>query len=235
MGHSGVPFFLYIPRKTPLADRVNPARHYADWYMADNSFEIDGFVAQREELERLLTTDPKMEKRLQKIIRKVLMEVRKEVSESAKTVLKSDPRQAYKAVKTAVYRQILGGSVSILSKRRKSTQFSAYEPVRKLQPKQRGGNRRVRSKRTWDIQHYAGPDRAFILRFVNGGTLGRAVDFNYDENRRADKWNKHPNTGFRGRIAPRNFFGNVSHRAMRGASAHLQQLIDQLIREEFNK
>lgn len=205
--------------------------------MADNSFEIDGFVAQREELERLLTTDPKMEKRLQKIIRKVLMEVRKAVANAAQqpSVMKSDPRQAYKAVKTAVYRQILGGSVSILNKRKRSTQFSAYEPPRKLRPGQRGGNRRARSQRTWDIQHYAGSDRAFILRFVNGGTLGRAVDFNYDENRRASKWNRHPNTGYRGRIAPRNFFGNVSHRAMRGASAHLQQLIDQLIREEFNK
>ena len=222
-------------KNTPPADRVNPARHYADWYMADNSFEIDGFVAQREELERLLTTDPKMEKRLQKIIRKVLMEVRKEVSESAKTALKSDPRQAYKAVKTAVYRQILGGSVSILNKRKRSTQFSAYEPPRKLRPGQRGGNRRARSQRTWDVTHYAGQDRAFILRFVNSGTDRREIGFTPNENRRADRWNKHPNTGFRGRIAPRNFFGNVSHRAMRGASAHLQQLIDQLIREEFNK
>ena len=204
--------------------------------MADNSFEIDGFVAQREELEKLLTTDPKMEKRLQKIIRKVLMEVRKEVAESANTVLKRDPRQAYKAVKTAVYRQILGGSVSILNKRKRSTQFSAYEPIRKngLQVNSVYGDR-VRSKRTWDITHYAGPDRAFILRFVNAGTQVRGINFTYEESRKVDKWNKHPNTGFRGRIAPRNFFGNVSHRAMRGASAHLQQLIDQLIREEFNK
>lgn len=224
-----------VNEKHPSSGRVNPARHYADWYMADNSFEIDGFVAQREELERLLTTDPKMEKRLQKIIRKVLMEVRKEVSESAKTVMKSDLRQAYKAVKTAVYRQILGGSVSILSKRRKSTQFSAYEPVRKLQPKQRGGNRRVRSKRTWDIQHYAGSDRAFVLRFLNAGTQDRYAGYGRNKGGAEETALRTGGRGFRGRIAPRNFFGNVSHRAMRGASAHLQQLIDQLIREEFNK
>lgn len=201
--------------------------------MAEN-LEIDGLVKQRQELERLLMTDRGMEKKVQKIVRTVLSHVRKDVSNAARGSIKNDPRQAYKAVKTAVYRQILGGSVSILNKKKRATQFSAYEPPRKLRPKQRGGNRVPRSERTNDLLHYAGSDRAFVLRFLNQGTNPRTIkDFKYDKNRKADKWNKHPNTGFRGRIAPRNFFGSASHAAMRKAVAEFQQLIDELIKQEL--
>ena len=204
------------------------------WCMADN-IEIDGLVKQRQELERLLMSDPKMEKNVQKIIRTVLTHVRKDVANAAKGAMKSDPRQAYKAVKTAVYRQILGGNVSILNKKKRGTQFSAYEPPRKLRQGQRGGNRRARSQRTYDLIHYAGPDRAFVLRFINGGTPGdrNLRNFRYDEDRKADKWNKHPNTGYRGHIAARNFFGQVSHASMRKASEELTQLIDELIKQEL--
>lgn len=200
--------------------------------MADN-IEIDGLVAQREELEQLMTSNPAMEKKLQGAIRKVLMEVRKAVITAAKQpdVMKSDPRQAYKAVKTTVYRQILGGSVSILRKSRGGTQFSNYEPPRN--PSHRGGNRRTRSNRTSDLIHYAGPSRNFVLRFLNAGTVGRSVEFSYNESRKVDKWNKHPNTGNRGRIKPRNFFGNSSHKAMRKAADQLTQLIDQIIKQEL--
>lgn len=202
--------------------------------MADN-LEIDGLVKQRQELERLLMTDRGMEKKVQKIVRTVLSHVRKDVSNAARGSIKNDPRQAYKAVKTAVYRQILGGSVSILNKKKRATQFSAYEPPRKLRPKQRGGNRRPRSQRTNDLIHYAGPDRAFVLRFINQGTPGdrNLRNFEYNKNRKADKWNKHPNTGYRGHIKPRNFFGPASHAAMRKAVAEFQQLIDELIKQEI--
>ncbi|MBR4649434.1 MAG: hypothetical protein IKO67_04715, partial [Bacteroidaceae bacterium] len=152
--------------------------------MADLSgpFEVDGLVKQREDLERLLMSNPAMEKKVQGLIRKVLMAARREIGKSI-PFKDGDPRQAYKAVKTAVYRQILGGNVSILNKRKRGTQFSAYEPPRTLKPGQRGGNRRPRSQRTWDLVHYAGPDRGFVLRFLNAGTQARAVNFTYDENR----------------------------------------------------
>jgi hypothetical protein len=69
---------------------------------------------------------------------------------------------------------------------------------------------------------------------LNQGTNPRVIkDFKYDENRKVDKWNKHPNTGFRGRIAPRNFFSLTSHSAMRKASEELTQLMDQLIKQEM--
>lgn len=214
--------------------------------MADitGNIEVDGLVKQREELERLMMGNPQMEKRVQKIIRKVLMQARREIGDGIR-FKHGDPRQAYKAVKTAVYRQILGGSVSILRKRRAGTQFSAYEPPRTLRAGQRGGNRRPRSQRTDDLIHYAGPDRGFVLRFLNAGAQGRAIKFRYDEAREhvhrgsqggnKKKYGETINTGYRGNIEPRNFFGQLAPSAMNRAADQLTKLIDDMIKQEFNK
>lgn len=199
----------------------------------DSNLEIDGLVKQREELEKLMMSNPDMEKKVQGLIRKVLMEVRRHMGDAAKSAMKSDPRQAYKAVKTAVYRQILGGSVSILNKKKPGVKFSDYEPVRTLRPGQRGGNRRTRSDRTRDLIKYAGSDRAFVLRFINQGTQDRGVDFTFVEGRKQTQTNKHPNTGNRGRIRARNFFGNRSQREMENAANNLHRLIDELIKNEL--
>ena len=191
--------------------------------MADISgqFQVDGLVKQRKELEQMLSSNPDMEKRLQKVIRKVLMQARKQVSQSAQGAMKSDPRQAYKAVKTAVYRRILGGSVSLLNKRRAGAPGN-YEPPRTLQPKQRGGNRVKRGQRTQQVMSYQGADRAFILRFINQGTSQRI----------AGTRGGHL-TGNRGSIAARNFFSTSSHRALQQAAADLDKMIDDMIKKEF--
>ena len=209
--------------------------------MADiaGQFEVDGIVKQREELERLMMGNPQMEKRVQKLIRKVLMAARREIAKSASASMKADPRKAYKAVKTAVYRQILGGSASILNKR--SVKFDNYEPPRTLKPGQRGGNRRPRSQRSERMLHYAGDSRAMVLRWLNGGTSGRYIQFTVDSNRTrvkrgsqgGSKYGKTINTGRRGNIAPRNFFGSSSHSAMRKAADQLSILIDQMIKKEI--
>lgn len=187
--------------------------------MADitGQFEVDGIVKQREELERLMMSNPQMEKQVQKLIRKVLMTARREVAKSASASMKADPRKAYKAVKTAVYRQILGGSVSILNKRRAGASGS-YEPPRKLQPGQRGGNRLQRSSRTQQLMSYQGASRAFVLRFINQGTTKRETRY-----------------GNRGSIAARNFFSSSSQRAIQQAAAELDNLIDKMIKQTFNK
>ena len=195
-------------------------------------FTIDGLVKQREDLERLMMSNPAMEKKVQGLIRKVLMVARREIGKGIQ-FKHGDPRQAYKAVKTSVYRQILGGNVSILNKR-SAAKFSSYEPPRTLNPSKPGGNRRPRSQRTWDLVHYAGPDRGFVLRFLNAGTQARAVNFTYDENRVGTRWNKHPNTGYRGRIKPRNFFGSASQQALNRAADQLTKLIDDLIKQELS-
>lgn len=193
--------------------------------MADitGNIEVDGLVKQREELERMMMGNPQMEKRVQKLIRKVLMTVRRAVAQQSKGAMKSDPRQAYKAVKTAVYRQILGGSVSILNKRRAGAPGS-YEPPRKLRPGQRGGNRVPRGQRTDTVMHYYGADRAFILRFLNAGTADR------EAGTRGGRLG-----GNRGAISARNFFSSSSHRAMQQAADQLTKLIDDMIKQEFNK
>ena len=199
------------------------------------AFEVDGLVKQREELESLISTDPAMEKRLQKVIRKVLMAARKTVMDSIQ-FKHGDPREARKAVKTAVYRRILGGSVSLLNKRRAGAAGN-YEPPRKGSSG-RGGNRRHRSQDTQRMMRYQGADRAFILRFLNQGTAGRNIE-NFATNPKreewpsVEKWNKHPNTGNRGSIAARNFFSSSSHRALQQAAAELDKLIDDMIKKEF--
>ena len=207
----------------------------------DSNLEIDGLVKQREELEKLMMSNPAMEKKVQGLIRKVLMEARKEIG-SGIQFKHGDPRQAYKAVKTAVYRQILGGSVSILNKRRAGTPGN-YEPPRTLRPGQRGGNRRTRSDRTQQIMNYDGSSRSFVLRFLNQGTQGRSIEFRYDAAREnvkrgsqggnVSKYGKTTNTGRRGNIAPRNFFGQLAPRAMDKAAENLTNLIDELIKNEL--
>ena len=212
--------------------------------ISGDNFEVDGFVAQRKELEALLMSNPEMEKRVQGLIRKVLLAARRTVAQAAQGKMRSDPRQAYKAVRTTVYRRILGGNVNILNKRRAGGSGN-YEPQRTLRPGQRGGNRRSRSQRTRALQGYQGSDRGFILRFLNAGTEGRAIEFKYDEAREnvkrgsqggdKKKYGKTINTGYRGNIAPRNFFGQRSHREMEAAASNLEKMIDDLIKEELNK
>lgn len=209
----------------------------------DSSFDVDGLVEQRKELDRLLLKNPAMEKKLQGLIRKVLMQVRRAIQGSIK-FKHGDPRQAYKAVRTTVYRRILGGNVNILNKR-KAGASGSYEPPRTLRPGQRGGNRRSRSQRTRALQGYQGSDRGFILRFLNAGTQGRAIRFTVDPAREhvnrgsqggdRRKYGKTINTGYRGNIAPRNFFGQRSHSEMEAAAANLEKMIDDLIKEELNK
>ena len=192
--------------------------------MADISgaFEVDGIVRQKQELESLLMSNPQMEKKVQGLIRKVLLVARKQISDAAKGEMKSDPRQAYKAVKSAVYRQILGGNVSILNKRKAGTRgpvppvYHALEHRTNSKGNHRGGNRMPRSRRTEDLLTYQGSDRGFILRFLNAGTSDR-------ESR----------VGNRGAIAPRAFFANSSHTAMRKAAEQLDTLIQDLIKKEL--
>lgn len=193
-------------------------------YMANNgNIEVDGFVKQRKELEKLMMSNPAMEKKVQGLIRKVLLAARREVSKAAQqpSVMMSDPRHAYKAVKTSVYRRILGGSVSLYNRRHARAE-STYEPPRKLKPGQRGGNRMPVSERTKQVMSYEGADRAFILRFLNQGTSNRMAGS------RGGALH-----GNRGSIRARNFFSSGSRTAMQKAADELATLIDDLIKNEI--
>ena len=195
--------------------------------MADinGAFEVDGLVKQKEALESLMMSNPAMEKKVQGLIRKVLIAARREVAKAAQqpSVMKSDPRQAYKAVKSAVYKRILGGSISILN-RKNAKCGGTYEPPRRgtKDPFGRGGNRVPRGQRTQQVMSYQGAERAFILRFMNAGTDVR------DAGTRGGRL-----SGNRGRIAPRNFFATSSHTAMMKAAEQLTILIDDMIKNEI--
>ena len=199
-----------------------------------DNFQTEGFVEQRKELDRLMMSNPAMEKKVQGLIKNVLGEVRKSMTQAAKDAMNEDPRRASNAVRMMVYKRILGGNVNILRKRRASGGGGSYTPTRTLKSGQRGGNRRARSERTMKLESYTGSDRGFVLRFLNAGTEDRVVNFTPHENRKPNKWNKNPNTGFRGRIAPRNFFGDRSHQEMEKAAQNLERLIDELIKQEIS-
>ena len=205
--------------------------------MAQSTITIQGGDALERKIEQLKTQGTGFEKRLRSAIRKILGEVRASLSNDAKTGLgmKSDPRHAYKAVRYAVYKKILGGQENIITPRRAGSGISGYEPVRKGSMG-RGGNRRTRSERTKQLMGYEGRDRGFILRFLNDGMTKknpRTIRFTPNERRKVDKWNKHPNTGNRGSITARNWFGPRSQRELERASGRIQELIDKIINEEF--
>lgn len=186
--------------------------------MADNStITIQGIDDLNKKLKQLETDSPGFEKRLRATIRKAIGEVRSALSKNARSELqmKSDPRSAYKAVRNSVYKRIFGGQVNILQSRRAGAR-SAYEPPRKLQPGQRGGNRLPRSKRTEQLMGYEGKDRGFILRFLNLGTNNRTTHY-----------------GNRGSIAARNWFAGRSQQEMEKVAERIQEIVDKIIKDEF--
>ena len=192
--------------------------------------EIDNtvIVEQKQILEQALSTNPKTQKALQELIRKVIMEARADVMNSVR-FKNGDPREARNAIRSTVYKRILGGNLNILNSR-KTHGTNDYEPPRKLRPGQRGGNRRPRSVRTNNVMHYGGYDRGFILRFVNSGTKQRNIE-HLVEIKRADgtskfRWrNDNGAYGNRGAIAARNWFKGASERELVDASAKLDYLI----------
>ena len=181
-------------------------------------------LEQQKVLEAALSTNPKTQKALQKLIRKALMEVRPELVSAARGAMGSDPRGAAHGIRLSVYKKILGGNVNILNMRKKAGRPTNYEPPRKLQPHQRGGNRVPRGKRTDTVMHYGPHDRQWILRFINSGTGDRTAGT------RGGRL-----SGNRGSIAARNFFRGAGERALAQAADNLATLIDTELEAILNK
>lgn len=198
------------------------------------SLEVNDAVVleQQQILEKALSTNPKTQKALQKLIRIAIMQARAQVISSEK-FKHGDPRGARKAVRTAVYKKILGANINIYNSR-KAHGSTSYEPPRKG-VSGRGGNRRTRSPRTARIMSYDALDRGFILRWLNSGANDRHINFKEREGRKVDKWNKHPNTGNRGSISARNWFKVSATSALRQATDALANLIDTELEAMLNK
>ena len=168
---------------------------------------------------RLMATDKETRKRIQKIIREELKDAAKRLREDAKYEMKEDPRKAFRAVKSSVYRRILGGNVSILNPKRAGARYQLIrERKLDMNPYQRGGNRRPRSARTEQVDSYFGKDRAFILRFVSSGTAARKTRY-----------------GNRGSIVARNWFQNMAPHEMELAAGNLAAVIEEELAEAYKE
>lgn len=208
-------------------------------------FEVNDSVIlkQQEVLEMALSTNPKMAQELRKIIRAYVLEARKEVVEGI-TFKHGDPRGARQAVKTSVYKRVLGANINILSGRG-SHGTNSYVRPRTLRPGQRGGNRKKRT--TLDRGKYAPLDRGFILRWLNAGTPGNRSLRNFkvvearervhrgSQGGNVKKYGKTVNTGFRGNIAARNFFRPLGDRALGIMRDNLEKAIVAEIEEVMGK
>jgi hypothetical protein len=200
------------------------------------NFMVEGLTEQIKQLDHLLATNPEMEAKMRRVISKVLIKAQSKMRKDVGTDLPNDPRNAAKAVRKAVYRQILGGNINILRKRRATEGSSSYTPTRTLKSGQRGGNRRLRSERTMRMEAYNASDRGFILYWLNSGTKGRTMGKYQSDPHRGNvkrgsqggdvsKYGKTVNTGLRGSISARNIF-----------SKHLIELsdfIDMNLTKEF--
>ena len=193
-------------------------------------------LEQQQILEKALSTNPKTQKALQKLIRVALMQARASMESYVKTKLENgDPRGAARAIRTSVYRKILGGNINILNGK-KAHGSNNYEPPRTLRPGQRGGNRRPRSGRTDTVMHYAGADRGFILRFVNSGTKQRAIQrLTRISGTNKFKWVSNASEyGNRGSIASRDFFRAGAEPRMQRAVEYLADIIDEELEKMLN-
>lgn len=189
------------------------------------NMEVTGLDELSKKLDRLQAKDSQMEEQIVKIIKQALKDARKLVQSDAATALKGkDPRHAAKAVRTMIYKQILGGNINILRKRKAGSGKSGYEPPRTLRPGQRGGNRVPRSARTQQMMDYRGSDRGFILMWLNSGTGKR------EAGTRGGRLH-----GNRESITARNWFPSSGLNAMKLASQYIEDEINRLVEEMFGK
>ena len=179
--------------------------------------EVSGFADTSESLGRIMTDNPYMATNLRKLIRQVLKEARSRLSSDIASYLKDDPRKAARAVKYGVYKSLFGGNLSILNKRKAGSKYQLIRQ-RKLQPGQRGGNRRPRIDDGRNrLDYYFGSDRSFVLRFLSSGTVDRSSRF-----------------GDRGSISQRNLFGRTAPWQMQQAAEEVAANISEYIKSTAN-
>lgn len=198
-------------------------------------------VEQKRVLEAALSSNPKTQQILQRIIRRAILQARAEVVRSIH-FKNGDPRGAAQSVRTSVYKKILGGNINIYNSRRAGAR-STYVPKR--HPSYRGGNRRQRNDVTARIMSYGPHDRGFILRWVNAGVTNRTITFTTDPHRPhirrglyggdVSKYGKTTNTGNRGSLRPRNFFATYGEKALNKAAENISHLIDTELSKIMNK
>jgi len=133
---------------------------------------------------------------------------------------------ASSAVLRRMYKDMFGGNINIAeSKKRISNRIRLYTP----------GNVRPRhvSERTKQLNEYYGPDRGFILRFLEGGTDVRTAK-SYGPTGRGSR----ASWGRRGSIDPRPFFHQMSsdmEQAAQQLGHTLKGYVETWIEKEFKE
>ena len=200
------------------------------------SLEVNDAVVleQKQVLEQALSTNPKTQKALQKLIRKVIAQARIDTMNAIKFD-NGDPRESVRSIRRSVYKKSLGANINIYNSR-KAHGSNNYEPPR--HPSHRGGNRMTRSGHTKKMMSYAPQDRGMILRWVNSGTGGRYAGNGRNGRTQAEKDAfvlRTGGKGWRGQIAPRNFFRNAGEPALVRAVDALANMIDEELDNIMNK
>ena len=217
--------------------------------MITAEIDKDALEAQARKLAALVVDRPEMRKRIRAAIRKELQAARGRLSGAVRGALPNDPRKAYRAVRYAVWKRVLGGNLNILNSRRAGARYWLNRERKvDMNPGMRGGNRRKMSAKTVQMQSYYGKDRGFVLRFVNGGvanggTANRTILFQSDSHRGnvnrgsqggdVSKYGRTINTGNRGRITARNFFLGNATAAIEQAAENLGGIIEEELAAAF--
>jgi hypothetical protein len=133
---------------------------------------------------------------------------------------------ASSAVLRRMYKDRFGGNINIAeSKKRISSRKRMYTPG-KIKP-------RHVSERTRQLNEYYGPDRSFVLRFLENGTDVRTAK-TYGPTGRGSK----ASWGARGNIAPRSFFHGMSsdmEQAAQQLGETLKGHVEKWIEKEFKE
>lgn len=202
--------------------------------------EITGLDEFKGRMDRLMKFSPGFERRLQKVIDQALVEVRKGMVSHAGSQIPNDDKGAKRAIRRIVYRQIIGGQVNILKKRR-AGQLVDEDEIATSNANQYW---RRRGYKTGQMLRYNGSDRGFILRFANAGTVPRTsttmdahpIKRKSISERPSGRTYKSSIIGYRGRMGlsgARDFFKETDTKA-KAEVPELSARIQQLIVEEFN-
>ena len=188
----------------------------------DVNLEVDNreFVAMCERLkyENLVRTAD-----IRKVFARVAKPVKQTVQQGARGAMKKDPRKAWKGVRVITLKGGKGVVVGLLNPRKagKVIDWKSYLT--------RGGEsgiirNRKRSQRTIAVDNYEGADRAFILRFINLGTIGRTAGTRLRKIKPA----------YRGYLSAKRFFDRAEP-AMKQASANLGTELGKIIEKKAKK
>lgn len=188
----------------------------------DVNLEVDN-KAFLEMLERVRYKNLVKSSDIRKVFAKVAKPVKQSVQQGARSVMKKDPRKAWKGVRVITLKNGQGVVVGLLNPRKAGNAMA-------LGNNSTGGRsgirrRRKRSARTNQVDGYQGADRSFILRMHNQGTTARFAGTRDGNMKRAN----------RGQLTAKRFFDRAEagmQRASQQLAVELGKIIEKKTKEK---